>query len=811
MTKINSVEICGIRGIKNTLPINLAPAKSILIFGDNGSGKSSITDAIEWFYYDKVGHLSIEEIGRNGIEALRNTFLPYENGSYIEIKYSDSKLNCKKEISYKKPSQRLISKVSNSTDDYNQYIAISQNEKLILRYRDLGEFIVKTKTEKLQAISEIIGFEEVTNYKSVLRKAISDLNKVIKIKDFDTQISSKKAQLLEYLNQQVHNDGQYFKAIQDLIAPLKLGITIKEHKDIIAAIELIKQPENKENIALQLSYDKLIADLDGIIKSFDSISDSYKECVKEYLSISKDAEKFKNISLERLLSEGLRILEKGYFTDDKCPMCLQNISREELINDLRSRIAELEVLKTEKEKLLDKISIVSGRITKHIASLETGLNEKSLFVKKESKIKIEISAIKDNFDVASKTLNDISSFTITRKITDSFPVDKTKIQSIIDALKKERAESGIDKKDDIKSSIHIKLELAKERYKEIRPLEKEAEIIKDQVETMETIYAEYIKKQREGINLFLSGISENINELYCYMNPTEKVDKVCLIPLGEKDELDGITIQFEFHGKIVSPPNRYLSESHLNCLGIALFLSSVKTYNKRNQFIILDDVISSFDRNHRLRFARLLSEKFSNYQIFLFTHERDWFEYVASAVKGKNWFITEVTWDYENGVDLRTPLVDLKERIDAKIKALDCSELGNMLRIYLEHILKEICLNLKVKLGFLYNDANENRMSNEMLSELKCKLEDANCDLKNITAIGRLINSVFLGNKTSHDSKYQENISDLTVFYDDIKELQKAFYCDEDTCKTCISIKYYDTAKKEIRCKCGKMAHSWKL
>jgi recombinational DNA repair ATPase RecF len=51
--------------------------KSILIFGENGDGKSSLADAIEWFYFNGIKHLSGEEIGSRGggRAALRNLFI----------------------------------------------------------------------------------------------------------------------------------------------------------------------------------------------------------------------------------------------------------------------------------------------------------------------------------------------------------------------------------------------------------------------------------------------------------------------------------------------------------------------------------------------------------------------------------------------------------------------------------------------------------------------------------------------------------------------------------------------------------------
>ncbi len=77
--RIKYIEIKGLRGIKQSLNFILDSTQSILLYGDNGSGKSSITDAIEWFYYDRVEHLSKREIGPKGISALRNVHIALQS------------------------------------------------------------------------------------------------------------------------------------------------------------------------------------------------------------------------------------------------------------------------------------------------------------------------------------------------------------------------------------------------------------------------------------------------------------------------------------------------------------------------------------------------------------------------------------------------------------------------------------------------------------------------------------------------------------------------------------------------------------
>lgn len=54
---INKIEISGFRGIKSELKLSFADSKIILLFGENGSGKSSIIDAIEFCLQKRVSHI----------------------------------------------------------------------------------------------------------------------------------------------------------------------------------------------------------------------------------------------------------------------------------------------------------------------------------------------------------------------------------------------------------------------------------------------------------------------------------------------------------------------------------------------------------------------------------------------------------------------------------------------------------------------------------------------------------------------------------------------------------------------------------
>ena len=332
------------------------------------------------------------------------------------------------------------------------------------------------------------------------------------------------------------------------------------------------------------------------------------------------------------------------------------------------------------------------------------------------------------------------------------------------------------KKGDDKFDIHSKIVLSKNAYFDIKKLKNSKELLETQQYTLEKIFAAFIKKMESGFESFLTHLSKDINDLYAFMNPGEHIEDISLVSLQKNDEFSGITIQFKFYDNDVTPPNKYLSESHLNCLGIAFYLTSVKTFNKTNQFFIMDDVISSFDGTHRARFAHLLNEKFSDYQIILMTHEKDWFDYVSKLVKGKNWLINTFKHVDKDGPSIEVPLPSLKEQIENQISQNDINGLGNKIRKYLESLLKEMAKKLGVYMRFEYNDKNEDRMPNELLTSLQSHLNkhtDVTID-KNL--VDRLISSVFIGNKDSHDGSYQVSIGDCKAFWADVVELEQQYH-----------------------------------
>ncbi len=68
-------------------------------------------------------------------------------------------------------------------------------------------------------------------------------------------------------------------------------------------------------------------------------------------------------------------------------------------------------------------------------------------------------------------------------------------------------------------------------------------------------------------------------------------------------------------------PRGFNSEGHLDSLGLCIFLAFVKHFNAGFPLMVLDDVVSSIDARHRSHICDLPLEEFSDYQLFVTTHD----------------------------------------------------------------------------------------------------------------------------------------------------------------------------------------------
>ncbi|WP_158730239.1 MULTISPECIES: AAA family ATPase [unclassified Flavobacterium] len=805
--KINNLKIKGIRGAKETLELPLN-GKSILLYGDNGTGKSSISDAIEWFYTDKVSHLSSKEIDLK--DAIRNATLTDLDTSEVAISFSKSNFNVTKTLTFKK--NKLITEILNTSDEFGKYIIDSESENLSLRYQDIRNFVDNTLGEKLKYLSDIIGFEEVTNKKIVLQKSHNSLKSEIKAQNFENQINNQKQILIDKLGASISQEKNLFDTINDKAKKLNTGIEVKSIEEINTLLNhLNKSVNNNQQVELKFLEDTKNA-LAVLISETDLINSEYEKYYKEFEKIANDVDAIMKTFLGELLNIGKTVLSKEYHKDQSCPLCLQTKNTNDLQIEIQERLIEIEESSKKKAEFEKAKKIVNDIALERIKRLDFILANNEINKEENKEIKDAIIAVKTKISEYQKA--SIVKVTSGEKLQTA---EKLKLQVVDYNIQKEINDRVLKiqelQKGDNATVLYSNITASKDAFLNIKKYENQKDILEKQRKTLEIIYNEFVKKQKEGLENFINTFSGKINEFYQYMNPDEPFHEIKIITIGEDDELDGITIQYKYNEKWVSPPQKYFSESHLNCFGLSFFLASVEAFNKENKFIVLDDVISSFDSTHRKRFAELLFEKFAEYQIILLTHEQEWFTNIVSPLaKKKGWLTNEIKWTETKGTHIEEEPIETRTFIENSIANSNIENLGNPIRIYLEHFLKEICLNLDVKVSFRLNDKNEKRMVDELIGEIKSRINGKSSELKvKIPIIERVGNSALMGNLLSHDNPFNPKLGDLKAFWNDIIELEKIFLCQEVNCKRPkVSLQNYDNVAQKIRCGCDAAKYDWK-
>jgi energy-coupling factor transporter ATP-binding protein EcfA2 len=112
-----------------------------------------------------------------------------------------------------------------------------------------------------------------------------------------------------------------------------------------------------------------------------------------------------------------------------------------------------------------------------------------------------------------------------------------------------------------------------------------------------------------------------------------------------------------FRGKQVSDHHLFLNEARLSAVGTCLFLAGVLLSDNdyanpaHPRFLVLDDALIGLELQNRLPILGILTtEAFKNYQIFLLTYDRVWFDLARGHLREKDgWLHRELLADEDTG------------------------------------------------------------------------------------------------------------------------------------------------------------------
>jgi DNA repair exonuclease SbcCD ATPase subunit len=730
------------RGVPGEMVIDFGEGQSIAVYGDNGTGKSTIADALEWFFTGGIEFLSHE--GRE--RAIRNLGGRGEGETSVELVTSGA----------------LGGKVVFPDERGPEAFGVASRETFLLRGRSLADFINKTKTEKWKALAELLGLEAMETLRSDLSRARGDIKKRSKAAEeaLDASRRALSTDGAEVTDESVLATVQQFSRA--------LGMAVPGSLDEFLNPVWIARVAGMGGAAAGPRLGTLLATLSAL-----PVPAVPSESLRAWnaLMVSERAKDLGRLSLLERADALLSAQPAG----GHCPLCGQTVQD----RDLAARVKETLTSLLEASREMERVR----------GDVEHWKEEGASASDKRRTIATEARALGVDLGEPPAPPSDFADVQAAEAFCRALEDwDRSGSESLSgDAPETETREKQLEMLAGIRMQIQNWRSAAKELAHALRALD-----------LAERIYEAYESRQKEHLGEVLSRISHRVAELYDALHPGEDLGGIAVEPWTAK----GVELAVHFHGSKQRPPHGVLSESHLNSLAIALFLAMAQTFNEKLRFLVLDDVINSFDLEHRGQLAELLAEKFDDWQVIVLTHDHQFFEHLAR--RAPNWRRLELTsWSYDEGP--RTSryqssgiLGEARERLVQG----DANGAATKARRALEELLQEICEALQALLPFRRGTGNDRREIGELLKGVrravkehaKPMLETLEPLLKNLEAdVGATLNVA------AHASRGRAGAAEVEAALRRIDELDSAWSCPD--CGTRI---WHKGTPESSRCKCGR-------
>ncbi len=817
--KILSLTIKNIRGIRD---LSLNPeGKNLVIWGNNGSGKSAVVDALDFLLTGKMNRLMGK--GTAGIFLLKHgSHIDCENhdDAYVTAKIvlpSKEVFNIKRCLT---DATIITESNGKSLEPLAGILNLADRGQHVLTRREILKFVTaegKTRSEEIQNLLNINEIEEVrktlvtvnNTQKNAVRTSKSSLDQAkIQIQTTTEATNFQEPSLLKFINQKRKilgadeiNDLNH-SSLKQGIAPITL---IKNNLHVNPDI-VRKDIANLNSTNTESHRNTIIAaehELDSIIQE-----------------INADAQNVLSLRRKKLIDLGIEMLGD----DCNCPLC----DSEWQSSNLRHYL----LLKQEKADFVtkhkSKIDGLVKTITTHAQIITSSLTN---VLKCTRQLQLDSEAIiletwnQNLADVITTTTKVASEFEFnllaSKKLSSNLSIPNLlKIEDVI--LKK--IEENVPKVTPEQTAWDILTRL--EENLKVYKLQL-ANLKKNELNSERTskLLGSFEKARDQVLQGLYDEIRGKFEVLYKELHGTDEENFASdLQPSGA-----GMKFEVDFYGRGKHPPHAMHSEGHQDSMGLCLYLAlSEKLTNGFLDIVILDDVVMSVDIEHRKQLCTVLRKNFPNKQFVITTHDQTWAQMLKSEkVVSKKGLKEFFNWTVTDGPNIND-FEDFWDKINTDLIRGDANGAAAKLRRGLEQFFYEVCEKLQAQIRFKsggrwdLGDLSQAGISslNNVISKAK---ESANSwndkvrlesikqlevSLKSI--LGKLEQEKWLVNPAVHYTDWLILLpTEFKHVVNSYRKLCEVFSCDNPECRSPYYLTNVGMTADTLRCKCGKV--NWAL
>lgn len=608
--KLQKLELNAFRGATKPFELPFHSSKKLtMVFGENGTGKSTIADAFTCLCTSDLGSIQDRSGAEKKFMASANC-----NISDVKITLTTDAGSCSTTFS----GTNFIKDASTTYPNLRH-----------LRRSQIVKLVDAQPAKRYEALQSYLDVGLILNSETKLR----DLKRSL-----ETETSAQVRTLTETtatIESAWETEG---KPNTDWRAWAKL----ESEKDV----EVEKGQVRKINTILRghqtlvLSLGKLAplkADLDAKIKE--------RESLESELDALESQDTVMTADLLKLLEHGKSHINNQE-TISECPLCQQDSTKESILSLV--------------EEQLQSHAAFKELTRKKEAAVRAEGNAKNTYENLQSQINGELMQFEDivdgQFVLDVDLKNDSLSVQERIDLFGSVQSDlEVKIDTIIET--KERSEKTISQKNLIKS-----------QYDKILDLEGKVEETQDLLDATKKAYEIVETERKKYIEEELESISGEVDALYQRLHPDERIGSIKLTLKSTTRK--SVELSGDFQNLTDIAPQSLYSESHLDTLGICVFLALAKKYGTSDTILILDDVVMSVDASHLDRFIDLLHDIGREFaHVLITTHYRPWRDRYRfhRAPANDVHFVELRNWSIETGMRLqqgRNQIQELREALD---------------------------------------------------------------------------------------------------------------------------------------------------
>lgn len=771
----------GFRGINNEndpLDIKFKPGVVNSIFAQNGIGKSSLFEALQYAIYGTIPKLQALQSREKPDEYYCNRFHSGGNASItVEFQPDDGTAAVTIHVERDASGNRSVTSPSGHSDP-EAFLATLKEAFALLDYRTFARFIDESPLERGRTFSALLGLAEYSDCRQALQ-AVSDtrsLNTDLEVKLITAAVKTAQTAVQEALGTlRSSYERVTGKALDDVE---KLDANANEIAAALASVELLKPHlagKPLDQIDFEDTKDKIKdaesgaqrCELETVLQSITALEalsatdranvqanqDDLKRLIAERDTLLTET---RGDLFKRLYDSAQRVLEADAWSEDQvCPLCESNLPHsisahiEGQLAQYRDAAAKIEEIK-ESWMASQWRALIEAYESAAALSIEPQLRQLAGLDAKVASGAVSVEDL-DAAIIWKATLLADADDTLNAAKQRKEEIEKELPQSLVQLT--EQVEYGRQFKDALRN-LRDNQKAVAEQQARLDVRERWRSFIGEATGVFADAEATLSKSRITGIDAEYKDMFRKIMQIGD------------VVPeLQRSDDKEHLNVQLsEFHGQHRLSARALLSESYRNALAISVFLAAALKHSGAPRFVVLDDVTSSFDSGHQFFLMELIRRRLQQpgnpdgLQFILLSHDGLLEKYFDRLGGTTDWHHNKLQGSPPMGAILHQAqgADRLKNTIASLLSAGQVTQAEPLIRQFLEYKLQQIIrkVDIPVPIDFAIKDAS--RMVSNCMDAIASAINLQKCagslvlDLQQVQDIDTTHVPAIIGNWVSH-------------------------------------------------------------